>query len=62
MKTSTAAETRKALSEKLKELCVCGHSRVKHAHAAAFCQGVDEGYVVCLCERFEKRAERTDGG
>lgn len=55
------AAHRKTLSEKLGDLCRCGHERAKHAHAAAFCQGMNEGYQPCRCERFEERSEGTPG-
>jgi hypothetical protein len=44
---------RQTASEKLKDLCTCGHSRAKHAHAAGFCQEIKPRYEVCLCDRFE---------
>jgi hypothetical protein len=51
----------KTFSECLKEICVCGHPRAKHAHALHFCTDIGSTfYKPCLCERFEENG-KTDG-
>jgi hypothetical protein len=49
------------MSEDLKELCTCGHPKVKHGDWIGNCFARDGAYAQCECEQFTSVKPESTG-